>query len=92
VALDGSWQKKEIHISDWSCHSHLWWQIWLSMHFAICCGGNNKTCFEDLTKWNLLQKCLYSEVQNPNESVNSIIWTHIAKTVFMIIKTLNFGV
>jgi hypothetical protein len=63
-----------------------------STQISISGDGNNKNTFRVLKKRNLLQKCLNRQIQNPNESVNSKIWTHIPKTVFVEIKTLHFGV
>lgn len=51
-----------------------------------------KPIFSDLSNSGLLQKCLHSSTQNPNESVNSIIWSRIPKTVFVRMKTLQLGV
>ena len=51
-----------------------------------------KPIFQDLAQPGLLNKCLHGRTQNPNESVNSVIWTRIPKTVFVGINTLHFGV
>jgi len=57
------------------------------MQLSISCDGNNKIRFQNLTKQNLSQKCLNMQIQNPDESVKSIIWAHISKTVYVGIKT-----
>ncbi|XP_068084596.1 uncharacterized protein [Anabrus simplex] len=51
-----------------------------------------KPVFRSLTDQNLLRKCLHGKTQNPNESFNSVIWSRIPKTVFVVKDTLNLGV
>ena len=34
-----------------------------------------KPIFQDLSKEELLSKCLHSQTQNTNEALNTIIWT-----------------
>lgn len=51
-----------------------------------------KPIFHDLAQPELLHKCLHGKTQNPNESVNNLIWTVIPKRVFVSIKTLHFGI
>lgn len=51
-----------------------------------------KPIFRDLSQPELLQKCLHGKTQNPNESVNNLIWSVIPKRVFVGIKTLHFGI
>lgn len=48
--------------------------------------------FRSLSDTDLLKKCLHKKTQNPNESVNSVIWARLPKTGFVGIKTLHFGV
>lgn len=50
------------------------------------------TGFRDLAAPELLKKCLHGRTQNPNESVNAVIWSRIPKTVFVGLETLHFGV
>lgn len=50
-----------------------------------------KPIFRDLSKPQLLKKCLHGQTQNPNESFNSVIWKRMPKTEFVGIKTLKFG-
>lgn len=50
-----------------------------------------KPVFESLSEGELLQKCLQKQTQNPNESVNSVIWARMPKSGFVGIKTLYFG-
>jgi hypothetical protein len=39
-----------------------------------------------------LKKCFHGKTHNPNEPVNSVIWTRISKIVFIRLDTLKFGV
>ena len=41
-----------------------------------------KPVYADLTKADILQKCLHGLTQNPNESFNSTIWERAPKTVY----------
>ncbi|KAJ4425389.1 hypothetical protein ANN_28004 [Periplaneta americana] len=50
-----------------------------------------KPVFRDLAAPELLKKCLHGQTQNPNECVNSVIWSRIPKTVFVGLETLHFG-
>ncbi|GIY03709.1 hypothetical protein CEXT_536071 [Caerostris extrusa] len=49
-------------------------------HFQII-----KPIFRDLAKPDLRRQCLHRNTQNPNESVNSVIWTLVPK--LYILKT-----
>lgn len=51
-----------------------------------------KPVFQDLAAPQLLKKCIHGQTQNPNESLNSVIWNRLPKTVFVGLKTLHFGV
>lgn len=51
-----------------------------------------KPIFDILSKTELLEKCLHGKTQNPNESVNNVIWSRLPKTVFVGNKTLHLGV
>lgn len=51
-----------------------------------------KPIFRDLSQQDLLKKCLHGKTQNPNESLNSVIWTRLPKTVFVRKETLTLGV
>lgn len=51
-----------------------------------------KDIFKDLANVDLLKKCMHSNTQNLNESVNNVIWTRIPKRVFIQLRTLRFGV
>lgn len=51
-----------------------------------------KPIFTDLSKPDLLRRCLHKGTQNPNESLNNIIWTRIPKSVFVMKETLELGV
>ena len=39
--------------------------------------------FLDLSKYELLAKCLHGETQNNNESLNNMIWVKYPKNVFV---------
>jgi hypothetical protein len=51
-----------------------------------------KPVFRDLAGVNPLKKCFHGKTHNHNESVKSVIWTRISKTVFIRPDTLKFGV
>jgi hypothetical protein len=51
-----------------------------------------KPIFKDLCDPELLKKCLKGKTQNPNESFNNVIWSHIPKRMFVGIRTLDFSV
>lgn len=51
-----------------------------------------KPIFKDLSEKSLLEKCLKGKTQNPNESFNNVIWSHVPKAVFVGLKTLKLGV
>jgi hypothetical protein len=48
--------------------------------------------FKDLAGIDPLKKCFDGKTHNPNEYVNTIIWTRISKTVFLRLDTLTFEV
>lgn len=50
-----------------------------------------KPIFRDLSETSLLEKCLSGKSQNPNESLNNVIWARISKRTFVSIETLKFG-
>lgn len=51
-----------------------------------------KPIFKSLSDRVLLQKCLKGKTQNPNESLNNLIWSYLPKRVFVRLDTLDFGV
>jgi hypothetical protein len=51
-----------------------------------------KQVFRELASVDLLKWCLLGKTQNPNERLNSVIWTRIPKTVLLRLDTLMFGV
>ena len=51
-----------------------------------------KPIFEDLSKDELLSKCLHGQTQNANESLNNIIWLKCPKRVYVKRSTLEMGV
>lgn len=50
-----------------------------------------KSIFGSLAKPELLSKCLKGKSQNPNESLNNVIWSRIPKRTFVQLPTLKFG-
>lgn len=61
-------------------------------HFPLVVMEKIKPIFKNLSESELLKKCLHGKSQNPNESVNQIIWSCLPKTVFVGINTLHLGV
>lgn len=51
-----------------------------------------KSIFRDLAKPDLLRKCLHGKTQNPNESLNNVIWSRLPKINFVGLNTLCLGV
>ena len=51
-----------------------------------------KPVYADLTKADILQKCLHGLTQNPNESINSKIWERAPKPVYCGLDTLELAV
>ena len=51
-----------------------------------------KPVYADLTKPEILQKCLHGLTQNPNESFDSTIWERVQKTVYCGLDTLELAV
>ncbi|KAE8745984.1 hypothetical protein FOCC_FOCC007346 [Frankliniella occidentalis] len=51
-----------------------------------------KPVFVDLTKEDLLQRCVGGHTQNSNESFNAVIWKNVPKSVFCGKTTLDVGV
>lgn len=47
--------------------------------------------FKDLADRDLLSKCTHGLTQNPNESVNNVIWSRVPKKTFVHIETLSLG-
>lgn len=47
--------------------------------------------FRDLSNPDLLKKCLHGNTQNPNESVNNVIWSRVPKKTFIQIEALSLG-
>lgn len=48
-----------------------------------------RAVYEDLSRDELLEKCLKCRTQNPNESIHSIMWTKAQKTKFYGKKTIE---
>ncbi|GFT71687.1 uncharacterized protein TNCV_1293691 [Trichonephila clavipes] len=47
--------------------------------------------FRDLANPELLKKCLHGGTQNPNESVNIVIWSRVPKKTFVQLEVLSLG-
>ncbi|GFX71552.1 uncharacterized protein TNCV_2695401 [Trichonephila clavipes] len=47
--------------------------------------------FRDLSDPQLLKKCLHGNTQNPNESINNVIWSRVPRKTFVHLETLSFG-
>ena len=54
--------------------------------------GKIRPIFLDLSKDELLAKCLHEETQNNNESLNNMIWARCPKNVFVTKTVLQLGV
>ena len=48
--------------------------------------------FEDLSKEELLKRCLHGKTENFNESFNNIVWLKCPKTVFVNQQSIEVGV
>ena len=48
--------------------------------------------YHDLTKPELLVKCLHGKTQNANESFNGMIWNRVPKSTHVGLNILNLGV
>ena len=51
-----------------------------------------KPIFKNLSQPSLLKKCVHGKEQNPNESLNTVIWKRIPKITFVHLKTLENGI
>ncbi|GFV44162.1 uncharacterized protein TNCV_1825291 [Trichonephila clavipes] len=47
--------------------------------------------FSDLANPELLKKCLHGGTQNPNESVNNVIWSRVPKKRFVQLEVLSLS-
>lgn len=61
-------------------------------HFPKVIMEEIKQIFKDLANPDLLRKCLHGGTQNPSESLNSMIFSRIPKSNFVLKSTLEFGV
>ncbi|GFW99287.1 uncharacterized protein TNCV_3981121 [Trichonephila clavipes] len=50
-----------------------------------------RTVFRDLANPELLKKCLHGGTQNPNESVNNVIWSRVPKKTFVQLEVWSLG-
>ena len=51
-----------------------------------------KPVYRDLTKPDVLEKCLHGLTQNPNESFNSTVWERVTKTVYSGLEIMQLAV
>lgn len=51
-----------------------------------------KPIFRDLSKPELLKRCLHGGTQNLSESLNNMIWARLPKRTFVMMTTLELGV
>lgn len=51
-----------------------------------------KPIFRDLAHPDLLKRCLHGGTQNASESLNSVIWSRLPKSTFVMRETLELGV
>ncbi|GBO10152.1 hypothetical protein AVEN_252949-1 [Araneus ventricosus] len=51
-----------------------------------------RSVFKDLSYPDLLKKCVHGNTQNPNESVNNVIWSRVPKSTFVQIEVLSLSV
>ena len=56
------------------------------------CMKEVRETLEELTKDELLQKCLHGKTQNQNESLNAMIWNRVPKGTYVGLKVLEIGV
>lgn len=61
-------------------------------HLPAAVMNEIKPIFRDLAHPDLLKKCLHGGTQNPSESLNSVIWSRIPKSTFVLKSTLELGV
>lgn len=50
-----------------------------------------KPIFQDLSKPDLLRRCLHRGTQNPSESLNGVGWSRIPKSTFVLRTVLELG-
>lgn len=62
------------------------------VNLPICIKDILEPIFKDLSKDDLLSKCLHGRTQNANESFNQILWNKCPKTVFVGRTVLELGI
>ena len=62
------------------------------MRLPLSVIGHLKPVYEELSKPELLNMCLYGKTQNANESFNGTIWERIPKTTYVGLDKFEFGV
>jgi len=84
---DDTWCKYHIAVKNKEVYDH-------NKHFHLPSDVMNfiKPIFKDLSDPSLLEKCVKGKTQNPNESLNNVIWSFIPKVIFVRLNTLRFGV
>lgn len=61
-------------------------------HYSSVVMTKIKPIFKDLANPDLLRKCLHGGTQNASESLNSVIWSRIPKSTFVLKNSLELGV
>lgn len=61
-------------------------------HLPVVIMSELKPIFKDLSKPELLKRCLHGGTQNPSESLNNMIWARLPKRTFVMMTTLELGV
>ena len=62
------------------------------VNLSVCIKDILEPIFKDLSKDDLLSKCLHGKTQNANESFNYILWNKCPKTVFVGRAVLELGI
>lgn len=50
-----------------------------------------KPIYEDLSKDELLEKCVHGKTQNQNEAFNALVWERVPKATYVSLTTSKFG-
>ena len=50
-----------------------------------------KPIYEDLSKDQLLEKCVHGKTQNQNEAFNALVWERLPKQIYVSLTTSKFG-
>ena len=50
-----------------------------------------KPIYEDLSRNELLEKCVHGKTQNQNEAFNALVWERFSKATYVSLTTSKFG-